>query len=317
MPPERLRETRFCIAMRLRQQSRARQHMHLQRGIFDFLIGTGTDLMKFGSFGQSPLCLVLRCGVAVCDIQRLLTLGASLNVCKNHASPFLCATDFNISEFQIRHTFPASLFEKPLKTSLTTSVFEFLRDAGAPSDCMDNRGNTPLQKVLRCWNYPTQAVQLLMDLPGVDFRARDQRLRNLLHLAAENRHSKQSTVKVLIERGDKVDELNEMGETPLVTAIDRGNIDVARFLLQLGSPVNELNVIRETPLITAIDRGNIDLCRLIKELTHPVNGVRLPLHYAIARCRGFDFIQLLLFAGAIISFDLNPLFFCLCSFSLS
>jgi ankyrin repeat protein len=52
---------------------------------------------------------------------------------------------------------------------------------------------------------------------------------------------------MLLERGARIDDRNENGQTPLHLAVLKGNIQVVRLVLEHSADVNARNKLGETP----------------------------------------------------------------------
>jgi ankyrin repeat protein len=65
-------------------------------------------------------------------------------------------------------------------------------------------------------------------------------------------------IRVLLEKGHKVDQKNNKGETPLFLACSQPSgfhQACADLLIRVGSKVNAKNILKETPLVYAVRRG--------------------------------------------------------------
>lgn len=73
----------------------------------------------------------------------------------------------------------------------------------------------------------------------------------------------EAAVKVLLEKGAKLDTRNEGGNTGLILAADRGHEAVVHLLLMKGAKSNIRNAAGETALICAASSGHEDIVRLL------------------------------------------------------
>jgi len=85
----------------------------------------------------------------------------------------------------------------------------------------------------------------------------------LLHIAAGRGNNK--VIKLLLERGAKVNSTNELGETPLIHA-STYFIDTVKLLLENGAKINMKDTFEErAPLHVASDYGNIVIVKFLLE----------------------------------------------------
>ena len=92
-------------------------------------------------------------------------------------------------------------------------------------------------------------------------------------------------LRLLVERGARVDILNGAGMTPLMYAAREGNLARATFLIRKGADVNHRDARQWTPLRFAASSGNADVVRLLVAHGSDPNvldeSYRSPLHYAV------------------------------------
>lgn len=75
------------------------------------------------------------------------------------------------------------------------------------------------------------------------------------------RHEDMAKAKSIVSRGVDVNTHNSDGDTALIIAIDKSNVDLFKFLLEAGADVNQANFMGVTPLMTAL-RWNWLVARL-------------------------------------------------------
>jgi len=73
------------------------------------------------------------------------------------------------------------------------------------------------------------------------------------------------SVRQLLQYGEKANQLDEYGFTPLVEAAIVDNIEITQLLLQAGANPNQQDVTGGTPLQWATENNNLDLCKLLLE----------------------------------------------------
>jgi ankyrin repeat protein len=83
-----------------------------------------------------------------------------------------------------------------------------------------------------------------------------------------------------------VEDLNSNQQTPLMAAVERGNIDVARFMLEHGADVNNRNGHGNTALIIAAQRLDVEMMELLIQRGADVNisneyNAMTALHWAL------------------------------------
>jgi ankyrin repeat protein len=94
-----------------------------------------------------------------------------------------------------------------------------------------------------------------------DVNAQKGDLWSPLHLTAANANVKLS--HLLIQRGARINILNDRQETPLDRGAGNGKADVARLLIDHGAKVNVTDSSGWTPLHTASRGGYLDVLKLL------------------------------------------------------
>jgi uncharacterized protein len=80
-------------------------------------------------------------------------------------------------------------------------------------------------------------------------------------------------VKLLIERRANVNAHNELGDTPLLVAVEHGPIEIVQMLLDAGADPNKPNFERSIrPLIAAVSRGDAEIVKALVKADAWVNS---------------------------------------------
>lgn len=118
-------------------------------------------------------------------------------------------------------------------------------------------------------------------------------------------HGQLADVEKLLASGEKIDEIDVYGYTPLIETVIAGKYDIAEFLLKLGAKVDLPDLTRQTPLFWAANFNNHAMCKLFLEYGADPNGYSLSSQPVLAYplLRGQSKVKnLLLDSGAKLSF---------------
>ena len=74
-------------------------------------------------------------------------------------------------------------------------------------------------------------------------------------------------LKLLIKKGANINKIDSLGNTPLIDACERSNLESVKILLTNGANPNQANLKSEKPLDLAIKSGNKELINLLIPLT--------------------------------------------------
>ncbi|GAB9462558.1 Myosin-like protein [Globisporangium polare] len=171
---------------------------------------------------------------------------------------------------------------------------------GGPRSVAMDPGDTVLHVAANCCNEH-DVLKLLQN--GSDINARNRRGRTPLHTASL--YSNLEVVGILLDWEADVVAVDDDGNTPLHLTKDA---HIARMLLEAGCTPNIVNVEGRTPLIEAVDRGEVQIVKsllqfkadvLFRELKHHQTAMHLAVrkgHYAIVMelCKADDIRDLIL-----------------------
>lgn len=112
---------------------------------------------------------------------------------------------------------------------LFTSVIKMLMRSGAPIDCSNGDGNTPLHFAVSC--YDVRGVEILLEL-GAKVNVYNDARETPLHTAVRTKRCPVGKIEKLLERPEiEVNEVNKNGMTPLMLAVSLKSADVVKKLL--------------------------------------------------------------------------------------
>lgn len=120
---------------------------------------------------------------------------------------------------------------------------EVLLNDGAQINWVNVDGNTPLYILVK------NAAQMLA----------------YHHSDVDTCNRYKDAVKVLLCYGPDVNLANKIGETPLLAAAWKGNVELIEWLLQSSARVNQANKQARSPLFAAAAGGHIDAVRVLLE----------------------------------------------------
>lgn len=116
-------------------------------------------------------------------------------------------------------------------------------------------------------------------LKDTDISIKSNNQSNLLHFATYC--SNEAVFDYLIDKGININEVNGYGDTPLMYAVLRRNVKMAKELIERGANVNTVNKDNLTPLFNAIQSDNEALIDMLLKANADVTIGTSPLHRAV------------------------------------
>ncbi len=185
-------------------------------------------------------------------------------------------------------------------------------DHGANPNSKGNKGQTPLHSLVKhSRNFSSSGLGLaqLLLKHGADVNAQDKNNVTRLHLAS---HEGQFEIaRMLLGHGANPKAINDQGQTPLHLLSEgiynsQHVLDPVELFLKCGANVNARDKNDITPLYSASQRGQLEIARMLLGHGANPNAVddqgRTPLHRLSAGdnygCQELDLVELLLKCGA-------------------
>jgi len=175
-------------------------------------------------------------------------------------------------------------------------VFSYLYSLGANIHSTVKGGRHLVH--LAAENGNIELLEFLLNLGGsIDINIKDDKDYSAIHIAVLSGNLK--FIKVLLEKGVNVNEMNYNGNTPLHIAAKKGKDEIIRFLIEhCIDPKNNEN---QTPLHLAVYKNNLQAVKILIENTADINAQdshkSTPLHIEILS-GNHEFIKVLLEKGA-------------------
>ena len=211
--------------------------------LVSFLLDEGVSPNVLDEHNMTPLHYA--CQAATVDVARLLLeSGASVSSVTKEGST------------------PLHLACQTLKVS-TPELVKLLLRYGASANATDELGMTPLHHA--CLSSSPHVVELLILRGGADTEAATTEGWRPLHLACRRRHNVTTTVRMLLDRGVRVDVTTTTAqrETPLHVTCQRGSWDVLEVLLEHGANVNATTSNGQVALHQVVRSGQPEIVRLL------------------------------------------------------
>lgn len=229
---------------------------NLQSEVLKALLDTGLDVNLPNEHGRTPLFMALHYFNCTSDVIKvLLDASASLNDCNAHISLLYCYIGSNNVEVEGMRM-----------------ILERCPNINVINHC----GDMPLHCALRYSKYQVGAIKLLIDHPDIDIHSKGRKGASYLHCALQNPFCKIKVVEMLLNKGARMNAVNDRHLTPLHTAIVNSGLrmDIIELLIDRGASLQ-------------------------------YHGTVTPLEIAIRRNCDPDLVHLLLYSGAPIFFGLR------------
>jgi len=161
-----------------------------------------------------------------------------------------------------------------------TKFLEILEDYAPKLNLKNNQEYTPLE--LSIFNGQSEFAKRLIE-SGADVNTSHEGY-SLIHACSAC--NLPELLDQLLSKGLGVDDFDEngSGRTPLMWAVQEGNIDIVKILISKGANINARNE-SETPLHLASSEGHLNIVKLLIEngvdISVRINGTS-PLHNASA-----------------------------------
>jgi len=182
-----------------------------------------------------------------------------------------------------------------------TEIVKFLVSKGADVNAETIYGDTPLTEAVDSENV--EVTKFLVS-QGANVNAKNAQLAPLY--TAAWRYKDADVVKYLVSKGADVNTPTRVGKWYPLHGANK-NIEAAEFLVSKGAEVNVKNYRGETPLHTAVERGNNDVVKLFISIGADVNAKiddrdvagrgYTPLHFA-AEKGNIEAVKILVSNGA-------------------
>ena len=231
------------------------------------LINRGIEVNAQDTQKRTPLvCAALNGHIDVARV--LLSTGADVDVRDLVASTPLLSAVINdhleVTRLFLEHGANPNAQDKGGSTPMSLaasngnlSMMRLLLEKGAISQKVGNCGLSPLEAASRGGH--TAAVQWLL------MRGAEVKSENTIPLVEAVYADQPQIVRILLDVGAKIDDINSFGYTALGAAVKKGNLKMAERLLAAGADVNRRGPgpTDETPLHMAVLGGNEALVSLL------------------------------------------------------
>lgn len=200
--------------------------------VFDYLLQKGADINAKDQRGLAPVWFTVS-GQRPAMLRKLIALNADLSNKNSQGDNML---------------FRAIMTRNP-------ELVQILLDNGFDAKQKNAYNMTPIEHAAGMNSI--EIINLLIS-KGADLR--DSTRMPLLQRAAVSRGAE--VLHYLLDRGFEIDEADRNGRTPLMMAVDFGNMEAARALILRGANINVANSEGMVPIQIAVKKGSADLVDL-------------------------------------------------------
>ncbi len=251
------------------------------------LINAGANVNHKNEDGESPLFLSLEKNAPVI-FEALLKAGADVNQwCNPHEEDkcglliyALGSDGLRIAKTLIRAGVRTDLKNEEGQTALhlvllcedapfeeRNDVIQMLLDAELDVNEPDDAGETPLHLAFMLSDpslQETQAIILNLLVAGADPNATncDGITPFMVAILVD---TPPVIIRQMLNKGAKVNEMDEDGDTALIMAAGNGNEETVKLLIDAGADVNAKNGDKETALSIALEEGFDGIVKLLKD----------------------------------------------------
>lgn len=289
--------------------------------IVDILIANGAIVAEASRAGETPLMLAAK-WASLGTIQTLLKAGAVINAKDNQgqtaliyatrayyepgrdssqAVRLLLANGARVNDVDVSGR---SALMHALNAAQVESV-NVLIAAGANVNLVDSDGQTTLMLAARSPSVGPAAALLQAGAASTINQKDKKGLTALLYAVTQFHGAVLENVKALIAAGANVEDANESGETPLLIAVQKNDLELVKLLLAAHASVNIKSKNGSTPLMAVrpdSTRTNAEILSLLIAAGGTVNEVNqdgeTPLMVAASKPYNSTIVKTLVEKGA-------------------
>ena len=270
--------------------------------IITLLLDQNVDINDKAIDGKIPLHIAVENGEETI-IQTLLAQKADTNLKDTFGNTSLhLAVQLKKQETNSRLVKSEVSYQSPFPATYSTcsaQAVQAIIEHGADVNAVNNKGQTAL--FIACSDGQENFVKILLDA-GTDPNITDKSKDSSLHSAIYG-HCSIESLNELISHGAHVDAVNDIGETPLLTACKAGQTESVSLLLKLKADLSIANIDGYTSLhFAAVADCSADTVLQIIEYGADVNAVdkrnRTALLLSCLNVNSCSIVKILLAAGA-------------------
>jgi ankyrin repeat protein/ketosteroid isomerase-like protein/L-ascorbate metabolism protein UlaG (beta-lactamase superfamily) len=204
-------------------------------------------------------CSVLFSAGETPDIFKLIEEGKTKDV--------IILLDSNPTYLQLKNSGDSSLLHAAAKAG-DASLITYLLKNGMDVNIKDNSGNTPLFEAVDA--AKKEAVSLLIE-KGADINILNKSQRTPIFYAARKKGNT-DMVKMLAEKGSRLDFKSNLGMTLLHIAVSANDAEMVVYFLAKGLDVNVVDSRGRSPLMIAATLESCDIAKLLIEKGSDLNA---------------------------------------------